>query len=681
MAKIDDEEERLRSAALQNAQSILRARQRAEESLRKQSEWLKVTLSSIGDAVISTDAEGRVSFMNGVAEKMTGWSQDEALGRPLPEVFHIINEESRETVENPALRALRDGDIVGLANHTILVAKDGSELPIDDSAAPISSADGQILGCVLVFRDITEHKRAEEALRRSQSDTDRQRRLYEAILTNTPDFAYVFDLNHRVIYANEVLLKMWGRTWDETIGQGFLKLGYEPWHAQMHEREIDQVVATRQPIRGVVPFTGTFGRRIYDYIFVPVFGDKGEVEAVAGTTRDVTDRQKSEDDLRRLAAELSEADHRKNEFLAMLAHELRNPLAPIRNAVQIFRAKGTQVPELQWLTDVIDRQTDQLTRLVDDLLDVSRITRGNIELRKERVELSTVLNNALEASQPLINNRGHNLTVNVPPESILLDVDPTRLAQVLSNLLNNAAKYMDRGGRIWLTVRREADQAVIRVKDTGLGIPPDMLSRIFDMFTQVDHSLERSQGGLGIGLTLVQRLVDLHGGTVEAHSEGAGKGSEFVVRIPLAPADESAARSMPPADGNGAPLSSRRILVVDDNRDAANSLAMLLRLLGNEVLTAYDGLEAVETAAASRPDLILLDIGMPKLNGYEVARRIRETQGDGVVLIALTGWGQEDDRRRSKEVGFNHHLTKPVEINALQAMLAEPQFRSGSPAT
>jgi CheY-like chemotaxis protein/two-component sensor histidine kinase len=301
------------------------------------------------------------------------------------------------------------------------------------------------------------------------------------------------------------------------------------------------------------------------------------------------------------------------------------------------------------------------------LLDVSRITRGKIELRHERVQVATVIEAAVEASRPLIEKWGHELTVTLPPEPIYLDADPIRLTQVLLNLLNNAAKYTEQGGRIWLTCEHVGDQAVLRVKDTGVGIPADMLPHIFEMFTQVDRSSERSQGGLGIGLALVHRLVEMHGGTVEVRS-ALGTGSEFIVRLPLA-GDGGRKLQKAGSAGEKAVVPCRRILVVDDNKDAADSLGMLLRMMGNEVRTAHDGLEAVGAAAVFRPDVVLLDIGLPKLNGYDAARRIRAERGDNVMLIALTGWGQEEDRRRSKEAGFDHHMTKPVEFDALQKLL------------
>jgi CheY-like chemotaxis protein/two-component sensor histidine kinase len=369
---------------------------------------------------------------------------------------------------------------------------------------------------------------------------------------------------------------------------------------------------------------------------------------------------------RRLMNELIEADRRKDEFLATLAHELRNPLAPLRTSVQLLRRKEPLSPELQRATDVIDRQVQQLVRLVDDLLDVSRITLGKLELRKQRVTLATVVEAALEASRPLIEQRGHEITVTLPPEPVELDADLTRLAQVLLNLLNNAAKYTERGGCIRLAAEREGGEVVVRVQDAGMGIPADMLPRVFEMFVQAD----RSQDGLGIGLTLVKRLVQMHGGSIHAHSEGPGRGSEFVVRLPTA---GESSLGVHPASGEGAapaPSSRHRILVVDDNRDAAETMAELLGLTGNDLRTAHDGIEAVEVAAEFRPHVVLLDIGLPRMDGYEVARKIREQPwSSGTVLVALTGWGQEEDRRRSREAGFDHHLIKPVEPEALLELL------------
>jgi PAS domain S-box-containing protein len=512
----------------------LLVRQRAAQAIADQRERLRVTLASIGDAVITTDGEGLVASLNAVAESLTGWSQDEAVGQPLDAVFRIVNEQTRKGVENPATRALREGVIVGLANHTVLIRKDGTERPIDDSASPIRDGQGHVIGSVLVFRDITARRREEERLR--------------------------------------------------------------------------------------------------------------------------------------------EADRRKDEFLAMLAHELRGPLAPLRNMLEVMKRAEGKSDLLRQARDMMERQLAQLVRLVDDLIDVSRISRNKIELRKERVELASVLHQSVEACRPLAECANHQVSVAVPPEPVYLHADPVRLVQVFSNLLNNSCKYTEPGGEIRLTAGRHDGDAVVTVKDTGVGIPPDKLGSVFEMFTQVDRTSERSQGGLGIGLTLVKRLVELHDGTVTAHSEGPGKGSEFVVRLPVLP--EQPKRDAPrPAADPAAP--SRRILVVDDNPDTASSLAMLLRMTGNETHTAHDGLDAVEAVEKFRPDVVLLDIGLPKLNGLDACRRIRERPwGKNVVIVAVTGWGQDDDRRKSREAGFDGHLVKPVDYDALRKLLAETQPRS-----
>ncbi len=554
----DNEEERLRSAALQNSRSILLARRRAEEELVRAKEALeartaelghslamiRATLLSIGDAVITTDAQSRVTSMNPVAEELTGWAEVDARGEQLNTVFTILDESSREPVESPATRALREGRIVGLANHTILVRKPGDERSIDDSAAPIRDDDGNVLGVVLVFRDVTEQRGRQEELQRNARENA------------------------------ELLLA------------------------------------------------------------------------------------------------LRESDQRKDEFLAMLAHELRNPLAPIANATQFVRALPSSSNEVTWAMNVIERQVHQMTRLVDDLLDVSRISKGRIELRRERLEVMTLVNMAVEACSPLLRDRGHELRLDVPSESIVLDVDPTRMTQVMLNLLTNAAKYMNPGGGIDLSVRCDGDRVEIKVRDNGIGISPDMLAGIFEMFSQEERSLEHSRGGLGIGLTLARRLVEMHGGEIEARSDGRDRGSEFTVLLPLAAALEPSMLAPPDAPPALLPSVSQRILVVDDNRDAAESLARLLSLLGHEVEVAHDGIAAIEAVPRFAPDLLLLDLGMPRLDGYQAARRIRAMEdGHRVFLVALTGWGQEEDRRRSHEAGFDEHLTKPVEMAALQQIL------------
>jgi signal transduction histidine kinase len=375
-------------------------------------------------------------------------------------------------------------------------------------------------------------------------------------------------------------------------------------------------------------------------------------------------------DLRQVADELSESDRRKDQFLAMLAHELRNPLAPIRNAVEILRMMPEDVEAVKSATTLMDRQVVQMVRLVDDLLDVSRISRGKIELRMDRIELLSVVAEVVESTQPFASSLQHALTTDLPDAPIYIDADATRLAQLVGNLLHNACKFTPTGGRISLGVARDDQQAVLRVADSGVGIPADQLASIFEMFVQGDTSLERAHSGLGIGLTLVKQLAEMHGGTVEAHSQGKGMGAEFVVRLPIvadAPvfySDEVSAID-PPSKIFG------RILVVDDNRDSAQTLAKLLELDGSTTLCAFDGSEALMVGEKFCPDVVLLDIGLPGINGYDTARMIRDQPwGREVVLIALTGWGKEEDRRRSREAGFNGHLVKPVEFAELTKLLA-----------
>lgn len=382
---------------------------------------------------------------------------------------------------------------------------------------------------------------------------------------------------------------------------------------------------------------------------------------IIGVSVDLTRRKRLEEELR-------ESDRRKDEFLATLAHELRNPLAPIRHAVKVLDLKGPATPELRWAVELIERQTHHMVRLIDDLLDVNRITRNSLDLRREPVEIARVIASAVEANRPLIERDGHELSIRVPQAPIYVDADPVRLAQVFSNLLNNAAKYSrtDQGhGSIRLSAYPDGDAVVIVVRDTGIGIAAAMLPRVFEMFTQVGRSIGQSEGGLGIGLSLAKRLVEMHGGSIEARSEGLGKGSEFVVRLPVM----AQSRSEPASStaSTGTPDSSkRRILIADDNPDVAESFEVILQTLGHDVYTARDGVEALQKAEEHRPDVIVLDIGMPKLNGYEAARRIRqEPWGRDILLIAVTGWGQEKDKRESAEAGFNVHLVKPIDATAI----------------
>ena len=496
---------------------------------------------------------------------------------------------------------------------------------------------------------------------------------FHTLADNIPQLAWIADAgtDGQIHWFNKNWLDYAGATLEQMQGHG--------WHAVNHPDHAERVINKfAHHVREGLDWEDTFPLRGKDGQFRWFLSrmkvnrnESGEVVRIFGTNTDVSEQLQMADDLRRLTAELSEADRRKDEFLATLAHELRNPLAPVRNAVQLLHLKGPDIPELQWARDVIDRQMQGMTRLIDDLMDVSRISSNKLELRKERVELVKVVQGAVETSRPMIEQQGHELSVSLPAGPIILDADLTRLAQVFLNLLNNSAKYTEPGGRITLAAKRQGSDVVITVTDTGIGIPADKLPRIFEMFSQVEGSLSRSQGGLGIGLCLVKRLVEMHGGSVEAHSEGLGKGSEFVVRLPIV-TERRNPLAPRPATVEPASTSALRILVVDDNRDAASSIGMLLKIMGNSVRTAHDGEEAVTAAGEFRPQVVLLDIGLPKMNGYDVARCIRrEPWGKNIVLIAVTGWGQDEDKRKSEEAGFDRHMIKPVDPQTLMKMLAE----------
>ncbi len=669
MASDDDEKEekeetaQLRSVALQNAGAILLARQKAERELALERERLRITLASIGDAVISTDAEGRVTYLNRVAEELTGWSLEDAAGRPLPDVFHIVNEITRQLSENPALRALREGVVVGLASHTVLVARDGTERPIDDSAAPMIDEAGAPVGSVLVFRDVTQRSRDEEMRSRLAAIVESSQ---DAIISKTLDGVIrTWNAGARRLFGYEV---------DEAVGQSITIL--IPKDRLDEERQILARLVKGERIEHYetvrVAKDGT--RLDISLTISPIRDSEGRIVGASKVARDVTERREAEEALRVAMEALKEADRRKDEFLAVLAHELRNPLAPLRNGLQVMRLAPGDSAAVAKSRDIMDRQLSHLVRLVDDLLDVSRISCNKVELRRSRVLLADAVSSAVEAARPALDAAGHELTIALPPEPVHVDADLTRLAQVLGNLLNNSIKYTGRGGHIWLTAARENDQVLIEVRDDGIGIPAFALPNLFEIFSQVDRSIERSAGGLGIGLALVKGLVEMHGGTVEARSPGPGKGSTFVLRLPIL-RDQVEPSPMTPAEGGSDSTGlKRRILVADDNQDSATSMAMMLQLLGKEVRTAHDGLAAVELAGQFRPQVILMDIGMPKLNGYEATRRIREQPwGRDMAIVALTGWGQDPDRARSKEAGCDHHLVKPVDLPDLEKLLAELQ--------
>jgi PAS domain S-box-containing protein len=605
--------------------------------------------------------------MNDVAESLTGWRTDEAIGHSLDAVFRIVNEETRQPVASPATRAMAEGDVFGLANRTVLIRKNGTELPIDDSAAPIRCQEGEIVGCVLVFRDVTERRRLEK----ENASRLVAARLLASIVESSEDAIVSKSLDGIIQTWNAAAERIFGYLAEEVIGRHINIL--IPSDRQDEE---EMIISRIRAGERVEHFDTVRRRKDGQHIPVsltisPVKDDKGKVIGASKIARDITDRKQAEIALRQLAADLSESNRRKEEFLATLVHELRGPLAPLRNALTMMKVSDDNRAALEDTREMMERQLNQMVRLVDDLMDLNRINRGKLELRKERVELASIVHQAVETIRPMAACVNHEIDVTLPTKPIYLDADIVRLTQVLINLLNNSCKYCEPGGKISLTAEGQGSDVVLSVKDNGIGIPSDKLESIFEMFSQVDSTLERSQGGLGIGLTLVRRLVELHGGSITAHSEGAGRGSEFIIRLPHI-VEAGTTQPVKNVPQEKRPTSRCRILVVDDNRDSADSLAMLLQITGNDSHTAHDGEQAVARAAELRPDVILLDIGMPKLNGYEACRRIREQPwGREPILIALTGWGQEDDKRQSREAGFNGHLVKPVDLNALIKLLVE----------
>jgi PAS domain S-box-containing protein len=654
---------------------------------------LAAIVESCDDAIISQDLGGTIRSWNRAAQRLYGYTPEEIVGKSISIIIPSDHTDDFPTI----MERLGRGELV--ENYeTVRVAKDGQRIDVSLTISPIRDSHGKIIGASKIARDITESKRTESALKKQ---TERLRLLWEAatvLLTADSADAMLRELLSKLgphlgvdTYFNflvndsgdalqlgscegipvEAMRSLTRLEFGQFIC-GTVALERRPIVATNVQESDDPKVELIKmfgirsyacnPLLAGNRLLGTlsFASRIKDGF------DQDEVAFIETICHHVTVAFER----LRLLNELTEADRRKDEFLATLAHELRNPLAPIRNAVRLLHLKGPDEPDLRWGRDVIDRQVEHLNRLIDDLLDISRITRDRLELRKQRVEFAAVVTAAIESSRPCIEQFGHELTINLPSQPIYLNGDLVRLAQVFLNLLTNAAKYTERGGRIWLTAERQGDDLVARVKDTGMGIPPEKLPRLFEMFFQVDQSLERSQGGLGIGLSLVRRMVELHGGNVEARSDGVGKGSEFIVRLPALTEQPIEQLSGESCDNGKRTSPPRRILVVDDNRDSADTLAILLRLTGNDVQTAYDGEEAVQAAKRFEYDVVLLDIGMPKLNGYDACRQIRiEARGRHMVLIALTGWGQDEDRQRTLEAGFDAHMVKPVDPNTLLKLL------------
>ncbi|MGE5177626.1 MAG: response regulator [Bacteroidota bacterium] len=480
-----------------------------------------------------------------------------------------------------------------------------------------------------------------------------------AILQSTSAVVYVIDAQGRFGHVNRRFEEVFGLTLEQVRGKAASDL-FPREVAEAFDVNIRRVLAENRPIEFEETVVSAAGPRHYSSIKAPLRDAAGGPHGIVAVSTDITDRKHLEEALK-------DADRRKDEFLAILSHELRNPLAPIRNVLQILRLKAPEDPELLWARDVIGRQVDQLTRLVDDLLDVSRISRGKIKLQMAPVDLGSVLAGAIETSRPLIDARLHRLVLQLPDQPLWVAGDLVRLTQVVANLLNNAAKYQDVGGYIGVSLEREGGDAIIHVRDKGLGIPPDVLPRIFDMFAQVERPVGTSQDGLGIGLSLARSLVEMHGGTIHALSDESG--TDFTMRLPCMQ-NEPARAGVAPEAIPSRKSAGCRVLVVDDNEDAAESMALLLQQAGHEVSIANDGPTAISIAARERPRVVLLDIGLPGMDGYEVCRALRSTGHEDALIVALTGYGQEEDRQRSRDAGFDGHQVKPGDPNELMKMLA-----------
>ncbi|HJQ31088.1 MAG TPA: PAS domain S-box protein [Pyrinomonadaceae bacterium] len=769
--------------------------------------WLKAVIDSADDAVITKTLEGVITSWNPGAQRVFGYTADEAIGKP---VTMLIPEDHIDE-EPTILSRIRAGERIE-HYETVRRRKDGTLIDISLTVSPIRDSEGHILGASKIARDISPRKRAERALAQISEESGRLRRLYDTALSNTPDLVYVFDREGRFIYANEALLATWGKTWEEAAGKRCLELGYEPWHAAMHEREIREVVATRSPLRGEVPFTGTQGRRVYEYIFAPVFGADGEVEAVAGTTRDITDRKRMEEERERLIGQLEwersrlsylftkapafiatmrgpehiiemtnpaylrlvgrrevvgkparealpevagqgffelldgvyetgepfegremlltvqgergaleerfidfvyqpikeadgtvsgvfahgvditeqvmarrqseEANRLKDEFLATVSHELRTPLTAIlgwahmlRTGQYAFDARAGAALE------TIERNARAQAQIIEDLLDVSRIITGKLRLDVRAVAPDSFIDAAVEAVRPAAEAKGVRVQKLMDAGLVSVSGDPVRLQQVVWNLLSNAIKFTPSGGRVQIRMERAGSQIEIAVGDTGAGIAPDFLPHVFDRFRQADGRTTRRHGGLGLGLAIVRHLVELHGGTVRAESEGEGHGSTFTVTLPAAPVypSEQTGRVQPPARESlpffECPdrLDGLRVLVVDDEPDARELLKAGLGHCGASVSEAASAAEALASVEGAPPDLLISDIGMPGEDGYSLIRKVRSLpaeRGGRVPAIALTAYARAEDRMQALRAGYQMHVPKPVELVELAAVAA-----------
>jgi PAS domain S-box-containing protein len=720
-------------------------RKRAQAALQEERERLRVILSSIGDAVLAIDAEARVSFINPVAAALTGWTAEDALGKPVQNVLRIIDERGRAHAEDLVARVLRSGEQASVGNLTALVSRGGREIPIEDSASPIRDDRGNVSGVVVVFHEVTDKRQAQQALQESER---RVREKLDSILSPQGDLGKLelsslidagaiqalMESFHRITGITVAIVDLQGRV---LVGAGWQEICSRFHRANPqtceHCRESDTQLSTGVPegehklyrcknnMWDVATPLMVAGRHVGS-IFTGQFFFEDEpidrgvflaqarqygfpeepylaaLERVPRVTRRMLQecmvflgklanmisqltfsnleiaRSLAERD--RLTGSLREADAHKNDFLAMLSHELRNPLAPIKNSLFILGRVAPDSAQARRAKETIDRQVGHLTKVVDDLLDVTRISRNKIQLQRRSGDLCEVVRSSIDDQRSIFEARGIHLESDLPEEAVPAEVDSTRIGQAIGNLLQNSAKFTESGGLVRVTLARdpERNQAIIRVSDTGVGLAPSTLAHLFEPFVQADKTLDRSKGGLGLGLALVKGLVEMHGGEVSAYSEGLGKGAEFTLRLPT---------TLPSSEGRGvpetaSPVGHRRVLIIEDNADAAESLRQVLELNGHGVAVAFSGPEGIEKARDYRPQVVLCDIGLPGMDGFAVARALRaEPEVKGAYLVALSGYAQPEDVQRAAEAGFACHLAKPASIDKLNQILASVPLPAG----
>ncbi len=648
-------------------------RERTAAALNAANQRIRLILDNARDfAFIVTDTNGRITEWEGGAESIVGWPAEEVVGRPLSVIF-TSEDVVLQIPETELARAKETGRAQDKRWH---VRKDGSQFFADGVLVRLNDDAGILHGYTKIFRDGTAIWKAEQALRTSEAEL---RASEERVRLATDAAAlgiWMWDgETGRLTWENERMYSI--------VGLSPLNPPENPARflaCIVHREDVASYrhAAAASSETGAFHFEGRIHRTDGELRWIEVIGkvqtdDDGMPLEMLGTMADITERKSVEEDLRRLAADLSKADRRKTEFLATLAHELRNPLAPIRTGLEVMRLAVDKPEVVERTRGTMERQVEHMVHLVDDLLDVARITHGNVQLNKQFVYLETIVSSAVEASLTLIESASHELTVNIPQDPVALNADPIRLSQVLLNLLLNAAKFTPDGGKILLSAHTDGDEVIISVRDTGIGIPAESLPLIFEMFSQVKQNMPHAQAGLGIGLALVRSFVELHGGTVTVASPGTTKGSTFTLRLPLAVDIRSEKLFAALETGELKQPEARcfRLLLVDDNTDAAETLGALLEIAGHTIQLASDGYQAIELAAQFEPDVIFLDIGMPGMSGYDVALVLRKTPGlDHVLLVALTGWGAEEDRALSKEAGFDEHLTKPASLAMIKHLLS-----------